>query len=174
MANQYHNLGGWLRDVRNVLGDGGYPLADSYYWELRQLIQELLADLGDDVSDAEDLEPSDGDDDVEVLRSHRSGAASSDGSRAGARSEVAMGGAARVGQPLSRAVRPAKQSGVRSDTADVAGAAFGTKRLKTIEVPLPLNKPDVPRGTRASVRKRTPSGRSTPFAKNSKRGKVRR
>jgi len=162
MANQYHNLGGWLRDLRNVLGDEGYPLADSYYWELRQLLQELLGELGgDDVTDAEDLEPSDGDDDVDL-------AGPADGAdpgteRSGARSRRSNGvrGPARVDELLPRESGQPLSRGVRSDPVRVARAVEpvnGIIRTATRTMPIVLNKPKaappVPRGTRKGGKRR--------------------
>jgi len=76
--NAYHNLAGWLRDVRSVLGDRT-ELADSYYWQLRDLLEEALDlieedddDGGEQSTTSEEVESEDAALDVAVQRSRDS------------------------------------------------------------------------------------------------------
>jgi len=162
MANQYHNLGGWLRDVRNVLGDEGYPLADSYYWDLRATLQELLGAL-DDVT--EDLEPPHGDDELEVLGPGDSSDAGPERARPRERSSHRVRGTGGMGRGLPREGDPGPER-LRSRLAGLAapGEGLKPKRQATIEVPAVLNPPrppSVPRGTKKGVSRRatTPTKR---------------
>jgi len=140
MPNAYHNLAGWLRDVKSVLTDEGYPLADSYYWELRAVLEQLLDNvptetvdgdesdiIGDDESDADDVESEDGLADVVVQRPGDRGDASTVRRGPAARRTRKVGGAAGVADPLPRPV-PEEGRSRRGRTAGVARAGGGVKR----------------------------------------------
>jgi len=138
-VNAYHNLAGWLRDVRSVLGDRT-ELADSYYWQLRDLLEEVLELVGDDVSDSDALEPEDADDDVVVQRPRDSGDAGAQRGGARARRQHPLGGAARMANLLPRDVQEEGRQR-RSRTAALAAAgqpltAAAVKRVETVQVPL--------------------------------------
>jgi len=138
-VNAYHNLAGWLRDVRAVLGDRT-ELADSYYYQLRDLLEEALDLVGDDVSDSEELEPQDADTDVEVLGPGDGGSPRTERGRTDPREHNAMGRAPGMGDPLPRAREETRRRS-RSGAPPVAGAGQRVKRVESIEVPLPLNPP---------------------------------
>jgi len=134
MSNKYFNLAGWLRDVRAVLNSGD-DLAQTYHQQLIDLLEEVTdgpgdeGDLGDDVADAEDMEPEDADDDVVVQRPRIGSRARALGARPPARSLRPLGGTARVEDPVPRDVQEeGKRS--RSRTAPVAGAGKRVKRGK--------------------------------------------
>jgi len=137
--NAYHNLAGWLRDLRAVLNDrASYDLADSYYWQLADLLSEMLDDVerntevfgdGLDESDAEELEPSDDDVDVVDERPRDSGNAGSVHRRSRTRSVRKVGGSAGMADTLPRDVQ-AKGSRSRSRPAPVAGAGKRVTRGK--------------------------------------------
>jgi len=136
--NAYHNLAGWLRDLRAVLNDrASYQLADSYYWQLADLLTEMFddigdaneGDIGDDEPDADDLESTDADVDVVVQRARDSGDAGSVHRRPRTRSVRKVGGSAGVADTLPRDVQT-KRSRSRSRPAPLAGARKGVTRGK--------------------------------------------
>jgi len=137
--NAYHNLAGWLRDLRAVLNDrASYDLADSYYWQLCDLLTEMLDDLecndaieglGPDESDADDLESTDADVDVVVQRSRDSGDAGSVHRRSRTRSVRKVGGSAGMADTLPRDVQASGRSR-RGRAAPVAGAGKRVTRGK--------------------------------------------
>jgi len=136
--NAYHNLAGWLRDLRAVLNDrASYQLADSYYWQLADLLTEMFddigdaneGDIGDDEPDADDLESTDADVDVVVQRARDSGDAGSVHRRSRTRSVRKVGGSAGMADTLPRDVQ-AKRSRGRSGPAPLAGARKGVTRGK--------------------------------------------
>jgi len=142
--NAYHNLAGWLRDVRAVLNHGDRDdLGATYLAQVCDLLTELtMGVIGDEVErqlellgngadepDAEDVESPDADDDVVVQRS-------GNGSRPGEivmRSipgrKRTMGGAAGVADTLPRDVQKSGR-GSASRTPAVAGARKRVSRGK--------------------------------------------
>lgn len=136
-VNAYHNLAGWLRDVRSVLGDRT-ELADSYYYQLRDLLEEVLeligesdgdedeGDIGADESDAEDVESTDADVDLEVQRSRDSGNAGTVHRRSRTRSVRKVGGSARVAD----AVLPDVPSAGKRRRGRATPVARARKRVK--------------------------------------------
>jgi len=182
MANAYYNLAGWLRDVRSVLGDRT-ELADSYYWQLRDLVEEVLELVdGADESAPDESEPEDAQD--ELVESDPGGRVvpRPAGRRPRAGSKLQLGGSAPVGDPPARDVQEVRRRG-NGDTVTMArtggepGQCAGVKRVATVEMSLEeatalKRAASVPRGTRSRVTKRTKpkvSGRSTPVGR---RGKV--
>jgi len=137
--NAYHNLAGWLRDLRAVLNDrASYDLADSYYWQLADLLTEMLDDVerntevfghGLDESDADDLESTDADVDVAVRRTRDGGEPGSVHRRSRTRSVRKVGGSAGMADTLPRDVQ-AKGSRRRGGPAPLAGARKGVTRGK--------------------------------------------
>lgn len=172
MANAYHNLGGWLRDVRSVLGDRT-ELADSYYWQLRDLLEEALqlCERRDDVTVAEDLEPTD--DDME-LADEQPGGRVQDGAPRGRPRESsasALGGSARMADALPRHVQAARERG-EGWTPPVARAGLGVMRIDAKAAVVPDG--FVPTGNRAVARpapKRTRASKPSRGSKGRARGK---
>lgn len=173
MANAYHNLAGWLRDVRSIYGDRN-DLADSYYWTLHDLIVELFPALavvdGDDESAAEELESADDDDDVEDFGPGDSSLPGPNGGGARARREHPLGGSARMADAVPRESRGEARNRTAGDPADVARPGCGVKRVATVEVPM-----DVQRNRAAPAARAAParSARTTRASSTSKGGKRR-
>lgn len=168
-VNAYHNLAGWLRDAKAVLGDRN-DLADLYYGELDSIIVRIVGEYldawldehlgGDDEPDPEELEPEDADADVPVQRLRDGGELGEDARRTRTRSDRTMGGAARVADPLPRDLRQPTGNVTGGDAAAVAGARCGlkAKRVATVEVSLAEANKRTPRPTRASSRSRSKKG----------------
>lgn len=178
--NAYHNLAGWLRDVRAVLGDRT-ELADSYYWQLRDLVEEILPELesedddGGDVTDAEELLGEDADDDVAVLgpRDGLNARAIGTATRAGRARN--MGGSPGLGDASPRSVRGEARRQPAGDTALVAGA--GCQRVAKAVTSAdasgkmrPVETRSVPRGTQSTPASLTSKAGRATRKKGGKRG----
>jgi len=142
-VNAYHNLAGWLRDVRGVLNAGPRDdLAATYHDQMVDLLTELMTEsiedvveakqlalpgVGPDESDSEDMESEDADLDAAVQRPRVSSLARKDPSRPLPSGKGKMGGAAGMADPLPRDVQ-AERSSRRSRPAPVARTGGGVKR----------------------------------------------
>lgn len=130
--NAYHNLAGFLRDLRAILNDrASYQLADSYYWQLCDLLTEMMADvdigdddesdIGADEPDAEDLVAEDAPPHVDMRRSGDGSLPRTNRRGPESRGLRKVGGAARVEDVLPRPVQEARK-GSKRKPAPVAGA----------------------------------------------------
>lgn len=119
--NAYHNLAGFLRDLRAVLTDirqartPDNPLSGTYSVQLYDLLAELdeVFDDGesegiDDESDADDLESADADDGVADAGPGDSGSPGAHGGRLVSRRMRALGRAAGVELPVPHPVSEAE------------------------------------------------------------------
>lgn len=175
--NAYHNLAGWLRDVRSVLGDRT-ELADSYYWQLRDLVEEVLELVGDDEPDAEELESEDADTDVADIGQGDGSEPRSDGRRARPRSAAAVGGSPGMGDVLPRVRGEQSSQRTAGDAARVAGTGTYVRERRNgwiatgvVEKPLELNKPTTAssRGGSSTRKSRTQRGSSKKAGRRAKK-----
>jgi len=187
--NAYHNLAGWLRDVRAVLGDRT-ELADSYYWQLNDLLREALQLL--EPEDDTDEDPTEGDESTDVELTHDNDVVAVRGQGHGrpprSHDRDAHDGSARlvrrtptVAESLPRGSQVEQQrNGVRSTVPVAAtGSGCGVARVEPVRVqrnpdPLvPLESRSVPRGTQQATPANSTSraGRAR-VKKGGKRGKT--
>jgi len=149
--NAYHNLAGWLRDVKAALADAQSgnvnPMSGAYLAQLNDLSADVALmfddeesvdvddDDGDDEPDADELEPADADDGVVVQRPRVSSGTRSHGGRPVSGSMRALGRA--PGGEL-QVPHPVPEAQLRRESSR-ATLARAKQRVK----------PTVPRGTPA-------------------------
>jgi len=134
-VNAYHNLSGWLRDVRACLDDlrdsdrAGTNLA--MLNDLLQEVMEMFDDYrsDDDEPEADELVGEDAYDDVDVPGPRDSGGPGTVRRRDAPRRVVPVGRLTSVGDVLPRNLPEEGGSG-RSDAARVARTKKGVKRGK--------------------------------------------